>query len=130
MAFHKKGGLGIEDMVRAAGSIAISGTFAPASRRTSHASSGPTDWRAAPGEPGVFDCIAGDDTQFEREPLSRLAAAGELMAHRHERFWQCMETLKEAQDLNALCRRGAAPSCSSKRLQQEDKCHISVVPGC
>ena len=56
----------------------------------------------------MFDYIAGDDTQWEREPLSRLAADGELMAHRHEGFWQCMDTLKEAQDLNALWRRGAA----------------------
>ena len=60
-------------------------------------------------EPGVFDYIDGDDTQFEREPLSALAAAGQLMAHRHEGFWQCMDTLKEAQDLNALWRQGAAP---------------------
>ena len=60
-------------------------------------------------EPGVFEYIAGDDTQWERETLSRLAADGELMAHRHEGFWQCMDTLKEAQDLNALWRGGAAP---------------------
>lgn len=60
-------------------------------------------------EPGVFDYIGGDATPFEREPLGALAAAGELMAHRHEGFWQCMDTLKEAQDLNALWRRGAAP---------------------
>jgi glucose-1-phosphate cytidylyltransferase len=60
-------------------------------------------------EPGVFEHIAGDDTEFERAPLSGLAAAGELMAHRHDGFWQCMDTLKEAQDLNALWRRGAAP---------------------
>jgi glucose-1-phosphate cytidylyltransferase len=56
----------------------------------------------------VLDHIAGDETQFEREPLSRLAAAGELMAHRHEGSWQCMDTLKEAEDLNALWRGGGA----------------------
>jgi glucose-1-phosphate cytidylyltransferase len=59
-------------------------------------------------EPRVFEYIAGDETQWEREPLSRLAAEGQLMAHRHEGFWQCMDTLKEAQDLGALWRRGAA----------------------
>jgi glucose-1-phosphate cytidylyltransferase len=59
-------------------------------------------------EPGVFEYIAGDATSWEREPLSRLAAEGELMAHRHEGFWQCMDTLKEAQDLNALWRQGRA----------------------
>src|SRR6266545_5502661 len=37
-------------------------------------------------EPGVFDYIAGDDTQFEKEPLERLAADDQLMAFRHEGF--------------------------------------------
>lgn len=60
-------------------------------------------------DPDVFGFIAGDATQFEHEPLSRLAAAGELMAYRHESFWQCMDTLKEAQDLNALWQIGKAP---------------------
>ena len=60
-------------------------------------------------DPGVFDFIAGDHTQFEHEPLCGLAQAGELMAYRHEAFWQCMDTLKEAQDLNALWQSGRAP---------------------
>lgn len=60
-------------------------------------------------EPRVLDYITGDDTQFEREPLSALAAAGELMARRHVGFWQCMDTLKEAQDLNRLWHEGRAP---------------------
>jgi glucose-1-phosphate cytidylyltransferase len=60
-------------------------------------------------EPRVFEFIAGDATQFEHEPLARLAAAGELMAYRHESFWQCMDTLKEAQDLDALWRSDRAP---------------------
>jgi len=59
--------------------------------------------------PGIFDYIDGDATQFEREPLSRLAADGELMAYRHDSFWQCMDTLKEAQELNSLWEQGAAP---------------------
>ena len=46
----------------------------------------------------------------EFELLTALFAAdGQLVAHRHEGFWQCMDTLKEAQDLNALWRQGAAP---------------------
>jgi glucose-1-phosphate cytidylyltransferase len=60
-------------------------------------------------EPAVLDRIAGDDTQFERETLRTLAEDGELMAFRHDRFWHCMDTLKEAEDLNALWRSGAAP---------------------
>ena len=53
-------------------------------------------------EPGVFDCIAGDDTQFEREPLEGLAADGELMAYRHEGFWQCMDTVRDKKRLEEL----------------------------
>jgi glucose-1-phosphate cytidylyltransferase len=46
-------------------------------------------------EPGVFDYIEDDMTQWEREPLERLAAEGQLMAYRHESFWQCMDTLRD-----------------------------------
>jgi IS5 family transposase len=49
MAFHKKAGLRIEDMVKSAGSIASCATSAPVSRQASHASSAPMAWRAAPG---------------------------------------------------------------------------------
>ena len=59
--------------------------------------------------PEVFDYIDGDATQFEREPLERLASDGELMAYRHESFWQCMDTGKEVQALNDLWNSGAAP---------------------
>ena len=60
-------------------------------------------------DPRAIDQVAGDATQWEREPLSGLAAAGELMAWRHEGFWRCMDTLKEAQELNALWRAQQAP---------------------
>ncbi|MFV2038381.1 MAG: glucose-1-phosphate cytidylyltransferase, partial [Paracoccaceae bacterium] len=46
-------------------------------------------------EPEVFDYIAGDDIQFEKEPLEQLAHDGQLMAYFHEGFWQCMDTLRD-----------------------------------
>lgn len=46
-------------------------------------------------EPEVAEYIDGDETQFEHEPLERLAAEGQLMAYRHDGFWQCMDTLRE-----------------------------------
>ncbi|MEA2313434.1 MAG: glucose-phosphate cytidylyltransferase [Solirubrobacteraceae bacterium] len=49
------------------------------------------------------------DSVLEREPLQRLAAAGELRAHRHEGFWECMDTYKDAVALNDLWASGAAP---------------------
>lgn len=60
-------------------------------------------------EPGVFDYIDGDDTQWEREPMERLAADGQLMAYRHHSFWQCMDTLREKHILETLWQSGAAP---------------------
>jgi len=57
----------------------------------------------------VLDRIAGDSTQWEQEPLTRLAEDGELMAYRHESFWQCMDKLPEALLLNELWRSGIAP---------------------
>ncbi|HMG40444.1 MAG TPA: sugar phosphate nucleotidyltransferase, partial [Acidimicrobiales bacterium] len=53
-------------------------------------------------EPGVFDYIDGDDTRFEKEPLENLALDGELMAFRHEGFWQCMDTVRDRRLLEDL----------------------------
>jgi len=60
-------------------------------------------------EPGVFDYIEGDETQWEREPLERLAADGQLMAYKHTSFWQCMDTLREKHILEMLWQSGRAP---------------------
>jgi glucose-1-phosphate cytidylyltransferase len=60
-------------------------------------------------EPGIFDYIAGDDTQWEKEPLEELAKDGQLMAYLHEGFWQCMDTLREKQLLQAMWDGGDAP---------------------
>ena len=49
------------------------------------------------------------DSVLEREPLERLAVAGELAAFRHEGFWECMDTYKDAVLLNDLWRSGAPP---------------------
>ncbi len=60
-------------------------------------------------EPAVFDYIEGDATQFEKEPLERLAKDGQLMAYHHEGFWQCMDTVREKHILEELWRTGSAP---------------------
>ena len=60
-------------------------------------------------EPGVDDYIDGDQTQWEKEPLERLAADGQLMAYRHDGYWQCMDTLREKYILEELWSSGSAP---------------------
>ncbi len=59
-------------------------------------------------EPGAFSYLDGDSV-LEREPLQRLAADGELHAFRHEGFWDCMDTYKDAVVLNDLWAGGEAP---------------------
>ena len=59
-------------------------------------------------EPGALDHIAGDSV-LERGPLERLAAGGELAAFRHEGFWACMDTYKDAVALNDMWASGDAP---------------------
>ncbi len=60
-------------------------------------------------ERGVFDYLTDDTTILEREPLERLAAAGQLMAFEHTGFWQPMDTLREKQLLETLWSSGNAP---------------------
>lgn len=60
-------------------------------------------------EPGIFDYIEGDATQFEKEPLEELAKDGQLMAYRHTGFWQCMDTVRDRKLLQSLWDSGNAP---------------------
>jgi glucose-1-phosphate cytidylyltransferase len=65
---------------------------------------------------GGFFCLEaraldyiGPDSTLERAPLEGLARDGELHAHRHEGFWECMDTYKDAVALNDLWSSGEAP---------------------
>jgi len=60
-------------------------------------------------EPQVFDYIENDDTQWDYGPMVNLAKDGQLMAYKHEGFWQCMDTLREKKLLNDLWDAGEAP---------------------
>ena len=60
-------------------------------------------------EPEVFDYIGGDESIFERTPLTRLAAEGELMSYMHRGYWQCMDTKREKDTLEKYIAKGNAP---------------------
>ncbi|MEO0376409.1 MAG: glucose-1-phosphate cytidylyltransferase [Cyanobacteria bacterium P01_A01_bin.17] len=60
-------------------------------------------------EPGIFDYIEGDPTQWEQAPLEQLAREGQLMAYKHSSFWQCMDTLRDQRLLEDLWTNGTAP---------------------
>ena len=53
-------------------------------------------------EPGFFDLLKGKNTMMELEPLEEAARLGELMAFRHEGFWQCMDTKRDHEHLEEL----------------------------
>ena len=59
-------------------------------------------------EPGIIDYIESDETIFERDPLERLAREGQLMAFKHEGFWQCMDTVRDVKRLEGLWQSGQA----------------------
>jgi len=60
-------------------------------------------------EPSVFNYISGDHMLWERDPLQRLAAEGQLHACHHRGFWQPMDTLRDKQSLEELWQSGKAP---------------------
>ncbi|MBV9121448.1 MAG: glucose-1-phosphate cytidylyltransferase, partial [Chloroflexi bacterium] len=60
-------------------------------------------------DPRVLDYIDGDDTPWERAPMERLVADRQLLAYRHEGFWQSMDTLRDVRLLNTAWESGEAP---------------------
>jgi glucose-1-phosphate cytidylyltransferase len=56
-----------------------------------------------------IDLIESDSTMLEREPLEKVASMGELMAYKHEGFWQCMDTKRDHQMLEKLWNENKAP---------------------
>jgi len=60
-------------------------------------------------EPRLLDDITDDAQMLEREPLERVAKDGELMAYRHEGFWQCMDTMRDKVRLEEMWQSGAPP---------------------
>lgn len=60
-------------------------------------------------EPELFDYIEGDETVFEKGPLTTLVKKKELVGYIHQGYWQCMDTLREKQELEKLWENNEAP---------------------
>ena len=58
-------------------------------------------------EPQIFDSISNSNVMFEREPLGLLAEKSELMAYKHNGFWQCMDTMRDKLLLDKLYSEGS-----------------------
>tara|TARA_B100000989_G_scaffold212752_1_gene161647 strand:- start:4014 stop:4733 length:720 start_codon:yes stop_codon:yes gene_type:complete len=57
----------------------------------------------------IFNYIKNDSTMLERKPLLSLVKKKELLAFKHKRFWQCMDTMRDKNILLALLNRNKAP---------------------
>ena len=60
-------------------------------------------------EPQFLKLIKNDNTYLEREPLEAAANKKQLLAYKHEGFWQCMDTVRDRDYLNDLWEKGDAP---------------------
>ena len=60
-------------------------------------------------QPELFDYIEGDDTVFEKGPLTKLVEKQELVGYIHKGYWQCMDNLREKEMLEKLWDTGNAP---------------------
>lgn len=65
-------------------------------------------------EQGVFDYFVDDSTVLEQSPLERLAKDGQLVAYEHLGYWQCMDTIRDRDALQAVWASGRAPWGSTK----------------
>ena len=60
-------------------------------------------------EPEIFDYLEDDATVLEQTPLESLVVDGQLMAYEHGGYWQCMDTVRDRDSLQALWEKGCAP---------------------
>ncbi len=60
-------------------------------------------------EPQAIDYITDDETDWEKEPLEEMAAAGRLAAYKHQGFWHPMDTLHDKKTLETMWASGQAP---------------------
>jgi glucose-1-phosphate cytidylyltransferase len=113
IAFHRKHGLkATVACVRPParfGSIVMDGMKVTAFEEKPQTESGLINGGFFVLNPSVLDLIKDDSTLWEREPMEKLAASGELVAWRHDGFWQPMDTLRDKQQLTNLWATGAAP---------------------
>ena len=60
-------------------------------------------------EPDFFEMLSSDETVLEKEPLEKAASTKELIAFRHEGFWQCMDHKLDKDLLDEMCSKKEAP---------------------
>ena len=57
----------------------------------------------------IIKLIKNDQIMLEREPLENLARKKQLLAFKHKGFWQCMDSKKDLDLLNSICKKNNIP---------------------
>jgi glucose-1-phosphate cytidylyltransferase len=57
-------------------------------------------------ETKIFDYLENDQTILEQSPLENLVKNNELMAYEHNGYWQCMDTIRDKDSLQAIWESG------------------------
>jgi glucose-1-phosphate cytidylyltransferase len=91
------------------GSLSFDGDFVSAFTEKSQIGEGWINGGFLVFEPAVFDYLEGDESSLEADAMERLAADNQLVAYRHEGFWQCMDTMRDMRLLQSLWSSGSAP---------------------
>jgi len=113
VAFHKKAGrVATVTAVRPParfGGIIFDGTLVARFTEKPQAGEGWINGGYFVFQPEIFRYLAGDDASLEGDALERLARDRQLAAYRHDGFWQCMDTLRDKRQLEALWNVESAP---------------------
>lgn len=119
LKFHKSHGKAATiSAVRAParfGRIAMDGNAVSDFREKSQALEGWINGGFFVFEPKVFDYLENDQTILEESPLQKLAFDNQLMAYKHEGFWQCMDTLRDKNYLESLLTKESVPWLSAEK---------------
>jgi len=91
------------------GELSLEGSLVTEFREKPHVNSGWINGGFFVCENRFLNRITDDDTVLEKEPLETAAGARELNAYRHDGFWQCMDTKRDKDHLEALWATGRAP---------------------
>lgn len=113
LSFHKShGGLATMTCVRPTarfGTMCFNGDKIAAFKEKAQTDAGWINGGFFVFEPEVFDYMSDDTTILEREPLEKLAEEGQLFSYKHDKFWQCMDTIRDKNYLNQIAQLGDVP---------------------
>ena len=60
-------------------------------------------------EPSFLSFIGNDNVMLERNPINKAVKQKMLAAYKHNKFWYCMDTLRDKKSLENMIKKNKAP---------------------